>query len=88
MNDIDADGLLLRDSDLYIITNFFNPEGEVCVLKASNDYSKANVRRRISGQGMDLPPMAAFDGDDLLVVNSQNQIAELNLPFTAIRAKI
>ncbi|HEX7303825.1 superoxide dismutase [Lentzea sp.] len=85
VTDIGSDGLLLRDGLLYSVTSLFHPEGEISVLRLSDDYSRARVQRRINGRGMDVPSTAAFDGDDLLVVNFQYQIAEPNLPFTVVR---
>ncbi|GAA2694935.1 MULTISPECIES: SMP-30/gluconolactonase/LRE family protein [Actinosynnema] len=87
VTDIGSDGLLLRDGDLYSVTSLFHPEGEISVLRLSEDDSRATVLRRINGRGMDVPSTAAFDGDDLLVVNFQYQIAEPNLPFTVVRVR-
>ncbi|GGP81382.1 gluconolaconase [Saccharothrix coeruleofusca] len=88
VTDIGADGLLLRDGELYSITSLFHPEGEISVLRLSEDYSRAQVQRRINGRGMDFPSTAAFDGDDLLVVNFQYQRTEPNLPFTVVRVSL
>ncbi|GAB7046733.1 SMP-30/gluconolactonase/LRE family protein [Catenuloplanes indicus] len=88
VTDIGADGLLLRDGTLYSVTSVFHPEGEISVLRLSKDYSRAQVQRRINGRGMDFPSTAAFDGDDLLVVNFQFQKAEPALPFTVVRVSL
>jgi sugar lactone lactonase YvrE len=88
VTDIGADGLLLRDGTLYSVTSVFHPEGEISVLRLSEDWSRARVQRRINGRGMDLPSTAAFDGDDLLVVNFQYQATTPNLPFTVVRVSL
>jgi sugar lactone lactonase YvrE len=88
VTDIGADGLLLRDGELYSVTSVFHPEGEIGVLRLGEDYSRARVQRRINGRGMDFPSTAAFDGDDLLVVNFQYQKAEPTLPFTVVRVSL
>ncbi|MGW6441440.1 SMP-30/gluconolactonase/LRE family protein [Lentzea sp. NPDC055074] len=88
VKDIGSDGLLLRDGTLYSVTSLFHPEGEISLLRLSDDYSRAKVERRINGRGMDVPSTAAFDGEDLLVVNFQYQIAEPNLPFTVVRVHL
>ncbi|MCS7483141.1 SMP-30/gluconolactonase/LRE family protein [Umezawaea endophytica] len=89
VTDIGADGLLLRDGELYSITSLFHPEGEISVLELTDDYSRARVKRRINGRGMDVPSTATFDGcDDLLVVNFQYQIENPHLPFTVVRVTL
>ncbi|PRY30464.1 SMP-30/gluconolactonase/LRE family protein [Pseudosporangium ferrugineum] len=88
VTDIGADGLLLRAGTLYSVTSVFHPEGEISLLRLSDDYSRAEVRRRINGRGMDYPSTAAFDGDDLLVVNFQFQSTRPNLPFTVVRVRL
>ncbi|WP_433688069.1 SMP-30/gluconolactonase/LRE family protein [Micromonospora carbonacea] len=88
VTDIGADGLLLRDGKLYSVTSVFHPEGEISILRLSEDYSRAKVQRRINGRGMDFPSTAAFDGGDLLVVNFQFQKAEPQLPFTVVRVTL
>lgn len=88
MTDIGADGLLLRDGKLYSVTSVFHPEGEISVLRMSKDYSRAQVQRRINGRGMDFPSTAAFDGNDLLVINFQYQKTEPDLPFTVVRVRL
>lgn len=88
VGDIGSDGLLLRGDRLYSVTSLFHPEGEISVLRLSEDHSRATVLRRINGRGMDVPSTAAFDGDDLLVVNFQYRIAEPNLPFTVVRVRL
>ncbi|MFD9701705.1 SMP-30/gluconolactonase/LRE family protein [Lentzea sp. NPDC059081] len=88
VTDIGSDGLLLRAGKLYSVTSLFHPEGEISVLELSDDYARAAVQRRINGRGMDVPSTAAFDGDDLLVVNFQFQVTEPHLPFTVVRVRI
>ncbi|WEH14820.1 superoxide dismutase [Streptomyces sp. VNUA24] len=82
---ISGDGLLIKGHTLTAVTELDNPDGQIAVLKLNRDYTKAHLVRTVHGHGMHSPSTAAFDGDDLLIVNFQFQITEPKLPFDVVR---
>lgn len=85
---ISGDGLLLRGHTLTAVTELDHPDGQIAVLKLDHDYTRAHLVSTVHGHGMHSPSTAAFDGDDLLIVNFQFQIADPRLPFDVVRVHV
>lgn len=82
---ISGDGLLLRGHTLTAVTELDNPDGQIAVLRLNRDYTEAHLVSTVHGHGMHSPSTAAFDGQDLLIVNFQFQITDPKLPFDVVR---
>ncbi|MEV5958153.1 superoxide dismutase [Streptomyces sp. NPDC051987] len=85
---VSGDGMLLHGNTLYAVTEQDHPEGQISILKLSDDFTRARVVRTLHDHGMHSPSTAAFDGHDLLIVNFQFQIAEPQLPFNVVRVPV
>jgi hypothetical protein len=81
---VSGDGLLLRDGILYAVSGPDFP-ALISVVELSDDYLSGTVLQRWKDPALHGPSTAAFDGDDILVVNFQAGATHPLLPFDVVR---
>ncbi|MCF2533447.1 SMP-30/gluconolactonase/LRE family protein [Yinghuangia soli] len=86
--DVNGDGLLIRGRTLYAVSSIDGTRDTVNIVHLGGSYAAGMVERRATHALLDRPSTAAFDGDAILAVNFQWDVASPNLPYTVVRVPL